>query len=64
MMEIREDEEEASEEVGESDSEEEVYPPASNCARRGEAIEYPLGDYLTGESEGDGWWSPRTQQLA
>ncbi len=63
-----EDEEEALEEVRESESGEEVHPPASSCARRGElgledALEHPVGDYLTGESESDGWWSPRTQQF-
>jgi hypothetical protein len=69
MTEIRENKEEALEEVGESESEEEIYSPASNCARRGElglgeAIKCPSDDYLTGESEGDGWWSPRARQPA
>ncbi len=60
ISEIRESGEEDSEEMRGSKSEEEACPHAS----LGRATEHPLGNHPTGESEDDGWWSPRVPRLA
>jgi hypothetical protein len=68
VMEMREDEEGASEEVGESESEEEAHLPTSSSARGSDSglerePEHPLGNHPTEGPEGDGWWSPGTPRL-